>query len=622
MKKQITEEKFKLLDTGKVQFTDRNMTPTDIAQVAYNYTHIPKDRILKGKRDNLIRIANDLAKLTGGNQLQAGLQSGNKALILFLLKNSLVTATEYKGLYKDLVELHKEVIQKLKKAKSSKTKGGSARTQAKKDMEESTLTEKKMDIGFGRKGSGTTVWNRNQSEHGDYKTIAHISDNGKIDWKIKRIPSEVKKEVEAMAKKSNESVNESISQSDIYKVYSTLNKGDKVEIDRRDGFKSYTVVKGKTKVGKQKIERITLVSDANPRGVKFYLYNRKKYIGLAIGDGASPMKGIRKVTNEAKSGTVTTTSLKHFKKLKKQGVDVVLTTKGDLNAKKNESINEVYDKPNAVAKKKLKGMKKIPAKQFHQMNDYVYYDKSTKKWWFVDWEGDVAELRNNGYLKQISDYILKSQIDINESLSEAKSDFMARHSGVDITIKNPKKKYSEDDMEKLYDRLGKMLGKGKIKSKSVVVATESLDESQNGKKFGDWAVTREDDHKIKLVNQTTMDELYVHKENNGRKYSASWKKRGIEGSSLKKVMDSVLKLGESMNEGGNEPQVITDLRWIVKNSQNKKVKDPKTGKQMRVDLYSASAIVKVYDAINDKNKEFFASAGLPKMTGMAFKLLK
>jgi len=611
---------------GSKSYTDKNLTPTEIESLAFAYLQTPVTQYTGRKLDPRIRAFNDLKRLIGKdfNYSTNKFEKGKKpALLVYLLKNGLVKGKEYVELYKGLEAKAIQLSKYIQNGSASGRNGGnSARAQAKKDMEESTINEKKMNLGFGKMGNGTTVYNKSVEVNGDYKIIAHISDNGKIDWKIKRIPSEVKKEVEAMAKKSNESVNESISQSDIYKVYSTLNKGDKVEIDRRDGFKSYTVVKGKTKVGKQKIERITLVSDANPRGVKFYLYNRKKYIGLAIGDGASPMKGIRKVTNEAKSGTVTTTSLKHFKKLKKQGVDVVLTTKGDLNAKKNESINEVYDKPNAVAKKKLKGMKKIPAKQFHQMNDYVYYDKSTKKWWFVDWEGDVAELRNNGYLKQISDYILKSQIDINESLSEAKSDFMARHSGVDITIKNPKKKYSEDDMEKLYDRLGKMLGKGKIKSKSVVVATESLDESQNGKKFGDWAVTREDDHKIKLVNQTTMDELYVHKENNGRKYSASWKKRGIEGSSLKKVMDSVLKLGESMNEGGNEPQVITDLRWIVKNSQNKKVKDPKTGKQMRVDLYSASAIVKVYDAINDKNKEFFASAGLPKMTGMAFKLLK
>jgi hypothetical protein len=46
---------------------------------------------------------------------------------------------------------------------------------------------------------------------------------------------------------------------------------------------------------------------------------------------------------------------------------------------------------------------------------------------------------------------------------------------------------------------------------------------------------------------------------------------------------------ESINEAGSkEPQVIQDLRWIVDNKQNKKVKDPKTGKPMRVDLFSAS----------------------------------
>jgi hypothetical protein len=42
-----------------------------------------------------------------------------------------------------------------------------------------------------------------------------------------------------------------------------------------------------------------------------------------------------------------------------------------------------------------------------------------------------------------------------------------------------------------------------------------------------------------------------------------------------------------------------------------------------VDSYSASAIVKVYDALKDpKNKEKFSSMGLMGMQSMAFKLLK
>ena len=78
---------------------------------------------------------------------------------------------------------------------------------------------------------------------------------------------------------------------------------------------------------------------------------------------------------------------------------------------------------------------------------------------------------------------------------------------------------------------------------------------------------------------------------------------------------------ESVNESA-EPAIITQMRDIVK-SGYKKLKDPKTGQTMMVDTYSASAIVKVYDALKQpKNKEQFASMGLMGMQKMAFKLIK
>jgi hypothetical protein len=79
--------------------------------------------------------------------------------------------------------------------------------------------------------------------------------------------------------------------------------------------------------------------------------------------------------------------------------------------------------------------------------------------------------------------------------------------------------------------------------------------------------------------------------------------------------------GHSVNES-TEPTIITQMRDIVK-SGYKKLKDPKTGQTMMVDAYSASAIVKVYDALKQpKNKEQFASMGLLGMQKMAFKLIK
>ena len=81
-----------------------------------------------------------------------------------------------------------------------------------------------------------------------------------------------------------------------------------------------------------------------------------------------------------------------------------------------------------------------------------------------------------------------------------------------------------------------------------------------------------------------------------------------------------MKLIDILNEG-KEPLIITQLRDVVKNGY-KTLKDPKTGKRMKVDSYSASAITQVYDAINQSNKDKFVKGGLLGMQSMAFKVLK
>jgi len=78
---------------------------------------------------------------------------------------------------------------------------------------------------------------------------------------------------------------------------------------------------------------------------------------------------------------------------------------------------------------------------------------------------------------------------------------------------------------------------------------------------------------------------------------------------------------KKMNEA-NEPDIISQLRDIVSKKQNQKLKDPKSGKTMRVDLYSASAVTQVYDALKQQsNKDKFVGMGLVGMVNTAFKLL-
>jgi len=78
---------------------------------------------------------------------------------------------------------------------------------------------------------------------------------------------------------------------------------------------------------------------------------------------------------------------------------------------------------------------------------------------------------------------------------------------------------------------------------------------------------------------------------------------------------------ESVNEG-TEPEIISQIRDIVKKHQHNTLVDPKTGKKMKVDVFSASAIENVYDALSGSNKDKFASMGLLGMQSVAIKLLK
>jgi hypothetical protein len=93
---------------------------------------------------------------------------------------------------------------------------------------------------------------------------------------------------------------------------------------------------------------------------------------------------------------------------------------------------------------------------------------------------------------------------------------------------------------------------------------------------------------------------------------------------IKKAMKIISRYKgiEEVIKENTEPQIITQLRDVMK-SGYKTLKDPKSGKKMKVDSYSASAIVKVYDALKDpKNKEKFSSMGLLRMQSTAFKFVK
>jgi hypothetical protein len=59
--------------------------------------------------------------------------------------------------------------------------------------------KKEVSIGFGGLGNGTTVWDKNRIQNGDYKIIAHISDFGKITYYDTKLPEDAITKIEAFA---------------------------------------------------------------------------------------------------------------------------------------------------------------------------------------------------------------------------------------------------------------------------------------------------------------------------------------------------------------------------------------------------------------------------------------
>ena len=79
--------------------------------------------------------------------------------------------------------------------------------------------------------------------------------------------------------------------------------------------------------------------------------------------------------------------------------------------------------------------------------------------------------------------------------------------------------------------------------------------------------------------------------------------------------------GESVNES-TEPQIISQLRDIVKNKQNALVVDTKSKKKVRVDMQSANLMLQVYDALKQQsNKDKFVKGGIVQMGHVSYKLL-
>ena len=119
---------------GKEEYTKKNLTPTQIQDLAFGYVQTPITKLVGKTLGHRVNLANDLARLTGTKQLDAKARGKEAALIMVLLKNKLISKEEYIQMYKDLIEKHQQVFKYLKNASPEMRNSGGAARAAAKDM--------------------------------------------------------------------------------------------------------------------------------------------------------------------------------------------------------------------------------------------------------------------------------------------------------------------------------------------------------------------------------------------------------------------------------------------------------------------------------------------------------
>jgi hypothetical protein len=85
-------------------------------------------------------------------------------------------------------------------------------------------------------------------------------------------------------------------------------------------------------------------------------------------------------------------------------------------------------------------------------------------------------------------------------------------------------------------------------------------------------------------------------------------------------MKDKLARDKSVNEA-SEPEIISQLKDIINNQQYQSVKDPKSGKKIKVDMQTASIVLNIYNGLSNVNKDNMIKMGLFKMIEVSLKIL-
>ena len=346
---------------------------------------------------------------------------------------------------------------------------------------------------------------------------------------------------------------------------------------------------------------------------------------------ARTQKGIQKGTNEGfgSDESLTKTEKKKFEKERLENAEVLgykLTGTKDLK----ESINEDghTDVPSAV--------RKLKTSIEDALQIIGYLKKVNDAEPLPSWWTDKVTLSAN-YLNSARNYILNP----HESV------FAVRQDKIKDDERYAKEPNFDYDPEK---------GKSRIRKVNETMKPSQIKKMRDEfKKTGDLPphlkklvkdlkIVKKK-HKVKNIVVPGLERMSDMKEQSvdEAKYKVHMrdKKRGNfelekfqtggQSYDYKKGMDIVKKLRKmsgsleyKLVKESKEPEVITQLRDIVKRKTNKKIKDPKSGKTMRVDMFTANVITQVYDAIkkNSSHKSKFESLPLDKMAQLSFKMMK
>ena len=149
-----------------------------------------------------------------------------------------------------------------------------------------------------------------------------------------------------------------------------------------------------------------------------------------------------------------------------------------------------------------------------------------------------------------------------------------------------------------------------------------MNNPKTGKKISAVTALRNKDNpnhkKAKSIFQRLKDKFSKKKKEEPKKLSADSPEGKKAAAAAGVSVGSFTR--ESVNEA-KDPKIIAQIRDVLKNGITN-IKDPVSGKKMKVDSYSASAIIQVYDKINRANKKKFEILSLPKMAKLAMKFVK